>query len=260
MIVWDSAAYEGYIGRWSRLVAREFLSWLAAPDGWRWLDVGCGTGALSEAILSGASPAEVVGCDPTAVMIPYARQRITDQRATFQVADARSLPYADGRFDVVVSALALNFIPSPEQGLAEMARVTHSGGTVAGYVWDYAGQMQLLRHFWDAAVGLDPAALELDEGRRFPICQPAALEALFRAAALDDVMVRGIDVPTVFRDFDDYWLPFLGTAGPAPNYVTSLPEERRPMLRDRIRAGLPTAPDGSIPLTARAWAVRGRIG
>ena len=257
MFVWDGAAYEGYIGRWSRVVAREFLSWLAAPHGERWLDVGCGTGALSEAILRDASPAEVVGCDPTAVMIPDVRRRISDQRATFQVADARSLPFADGRFDVVVSGLVLNFIPSPEQGLAEMVRVTQPGGAVAGYVWDYAGQMQLMRHFWDAAVALDPAALELDEGRRFPICQPDVLETLFRGAGLDDVIVRPIDIPTAFRDFDDYWSPFLGAAGPAANYATSLPEEHRSALRDRIRAGLPIAPDDSIPLSARAWAVRG---
>ncbi len=257
MFVWDGAAYEGYIGRWSRLVAREFLSWVAAPRGGRWLDVGCGTGALSEAILRDASPAEVVGCDPTAVMVSDARQRVTDGRASFQVADARALPFADRRFLVVVSGLVLNFIPNPEQGLAEMARVAQPGGVVAAYVWDYAGQMQLMRHFWDAAVALDPAALALDEGRRFPICQPDALETLFRATGLADVMVYAVDIPTVFRDFDDYWLPFLGVAGPAANYATSLSEDHRSALRDRIRAGLPTAPDNSIPLTARAWAVRG---
>jgi SAM-dependent methyltransferase len=259
VIVWDGAPYEAYIGRWSRVVARDFLSWLGVPRGGRWLDVGCGTGALSEAILRDASPAEVVGCDPTAVMVDYARQHVTDERATFQVADARSLPFTDGRFDLVVSGLVLNFIPSPEQGLAEMVRVAQAGGTVAAYVWDYAGEMQLMRHFWDAAVALDPVALDLDEGRRFPICQPAALETRFRDTGLADVVVSPIDIPTVFRDFDDYWLPFLGTAGPAANYATSLTEEHRSALRDRIRAGLPAAPDGSIPLMARAWAVRGTV-
>jgi SAM-dependent methyltransferase len=259
VFVWDGAAYEAYVGRWSRVVARDFLAWLAAPRGGRWLDVGCGTGALSEAILRDLSPTEVVGCDPTAAMLPYARERVGDERVTFQVADARSLPLTDGRFDVVVSGLVLNFIPSPEQGLAEMARVTRAGGTVAAYVWDYAGQMQLMRHFWDAAVALDPAALDLDEGRRFPICQPAALETHFRTTGLADVAVHAIDIPTVFRDFDDYWLPFLGPAGPAANYATSLPEEHRASLRERIRAGLPSAPDGSIPIIARAWAVRGTV-
>ena len=260
MIVWDGAAYEGYVGRWSRVVAREFLAWLAAPSGARWLDVGCGTGALSEAMLRDADPAEVVGCDPTPAMVSYARHHVGDGRASFQVADARSLPYGDGRFDVVVSGLVLNFIPSPERGLAEMTRVTRSGGAVAGYVWDYAGQMQLMRHFWDAAVALDPAARELDEGRRFPICRPDALDALFRAAGLGGVTVHAINIPTVFRDFDDYWLPFLGTAGPAANYAMSLPEEHRTALRDRIRGGLPFGSDGSVTLTARAWAVRGQVG
>src|SRR5215212_4281020 len=258
VFVWDGAAYEAYIGRWSRVVARDFLAWLAAPSGRRWLDVGCGTGALSEAILRDLSPSEVVGCDPTPAMLPYARERVGDERVTFLSADARSLTFPDGVFDAVVSGLVLNFIPSPEQGVAEMARVTQAGGTVAGYVWDYASQMQLMRHFWDAAVALDPAARDLDEGRRFPICQPAALETLFRDAGLADVAVHAIDIPTVFRDFDDYWLPFLGPAGPAANYATSLTEEYRSALRDRIRAGLPSAPDASIPLVARVWAVRGR--
>jgi SAM-dependent methyltransferase len=192
-------------------------------------------------------------------MIPDVRQRISDGRASFQVADARSLPFTDRRFDMVVCGLVLNFIPNREQGVGEMARVTKSGGTVAGYVWDYAGQMQLMRHFWDAAVALDPAALELDEGRRFPICQPEALDALFRTIGLEDVRVHAIDVPTVFRDFDDYWSPFLGAAGPAANYTTSLSEDHRSALRDRIQAGLPIAADNSISLPARAWAVRGGV-
>ena len=121
-----------------------------------------------------------------------------------------------------------------------------------------ADRMQLMRHFWDAAVALDPEAGDLDEGRRFPICRPEALERLFAGAGLEDVAVRPIDVPTVFRDFDDYWSPFLGGQAPAPSYAMSLPEERRGALRERIRAGLPTADDGSIRLIARAWAVRGR--
>ncbi len=152
----------------------------------------------------------------------------------------------------------LNFVPEPAQMVAEMARVTRVGETVAAYVWDYAGEMQLMRHFWDAAVALDPAARDLDEGRRFPLCQPDPLAALFRGAGLGDVVVRTIDVPTVFRDFDDYWTPFLGGQGPAPTYTMSLGEGRRIALRERIRSRLPISPDGSIHLTARAWGVRGR--
>jgi hypothetical protein len=129
---------------------------------------------------------------------------------------------------------------------------------VAAYVWDYAGKIELMRYFWDAAVELDRAALELDEGRRFPLCRPAPLAELFTNARKRAVETRAIDVPTRFRDFDDYWTPFLGGQGPAPGYAMSLSEERRSALRDRIRARLPIAEDGSIDLIARAWAVRGR--
>jgi SAM-dependent methyltransferase len=258
MSIWASGSpYETYVGRWSRLVARELLAWLAVPSGSRWLDVGCGTGALSETILGEAAPGEVVGCDPSAGFIGYAVERIKDRRARFRVADARSLPFEDARFDAVVSGLVLNFIADPRRGLAEMVRVARTGGVVAAYVWDYAGEMQLMRHFWDAAAALDPAAVELDEGRRFPLCRPEALERVFHEAGLEAVAVRSIDVPTVFRDFDDYWGPFLGAQGPAPSYAMSLDEGRRTRLRERLRSGLPTAHDGSISLVARAWAARG---
>ena len=162
-------------------------------------------------------------------------------------------------FDAAVSALVLNFVPSPDQMAAEMARVTKAGGTVALYVWDYADQVQFMRYFWDAAVALDPAAHDLDEGERFPICRPEPLAALLQDAGLGSVEVRAIDVATDFANFDDYWTPFLGGQGPAPSYTMSLSEERRSALRERIRSQLPIQSDGSIPMIARAWAVRGRV-
>ena len=256
--VWASGdAYEPYVGRWSRLVAREFLTWLAAAPGSRWLDIGCGTGALTEVILSAAAPASVNAVDPSPDFIAYARRQVRDPRATFTVADARSLPQPERTVDLVVSGLALNFIPQPGIGLAEMARVVRRGGGVAAYVWDYADRMQLMRYFWDAAVALDQRAWELDEGRRFPLCNPEALESLFREAHLREVESRAIDVRTRFRNFDDYWLPFLGGQGPAPGYAKGLNEEGRDALRDRIRSALPISADGTIDLVARAWAVRG---
>lgn len=138
-----------------------------------------------------------------------------------------------------------------------MIRAVRKGGTVAAYVWDYAGQMQLMRYFWDAAVALDGAALALDEGSRYPLCKPEPLRQLFQTADLGEVGVTLIDVVSTFRNFDDYWSPFLGGQGPAPSYAMSLSEERRVALRERIRLTLPIASDGSIHLIARAWAVHG---
>src|SRR5262245_28034740 len=257
--VWASgASYDPYVGRWSRLVAREFLAWLGIPAGSRWLDVGCGTGALSRTILEVASPREVWSIDSSERYVAHARKQITDRRAQFAVGDAAALVCRSAISDAVVSGLVLNFLPRPEIAVAEMARAAVADGTVAAYVWDYAGKMQLIRHFWDTAVAIDPKALELDEGKRFPLCRPEPLAQVFWGANLDQVEVRAIDVPTTFRDFDDYWSPFLGGQGPAPAYAMSLSEERRAALRERIRARLPIAEDGSIHLVARAWAVRGR--
>jgi ubiquinone/menaquinone biosynthesis C-methylase UbiE len=257
--VWAAgAAYEPYVGRWSRLVALEFLRWLNVPTDSDWLDVGCGTGALTQTILQNALPRTIASIDQSAGFIAYASQQVVDERITFHVGDAQSLPFDTADYDAVVSGLVLNFIPHPDRALQEMRRVVRPGGLVAVYVWDYADKMELMRHFWNAVTELDPSASNLDEGQRFPICHPEALAEHFRAAGLQNVETRAIDIDTYFRDFDDYWSPFLGGQGPAPTYVMSLNEQRRADLRERIRAGLPVAPDGSIPLVARAWAVRGQ--
>jgi len=235
-------------------VAAEFVGWLAIPPGRRWLDVGCGTGALTAAALAGAEPASVVGVDPSEGFLSVARSNVDDARVGFEVGDARSLPVPDGSADVVVSGLALNFVPDTTAALREFTRVCVPRGVVAAYVWDYAEGMGMMRLFWDAAVALDPAAAALDEGPRFPLCRPEALRERWTGAGLTGVDVRAIDVPTVFADFDDYWSPFLGGQGPAPQYVAGLSPEARDALRDRLRSTLGA---DQIELTARAWAVAG---
>lgn len=160
---------------------------------------------------------------------------------------------------MVVSGLVLNFVPDQRAALAEMARVTVKDGRIAAYVWDYAGKMGLMRFFWDAAVALDPGAAKMDEGIRFPLCRPEALEKLFVGAGLKGVEVAPIDIPTPFANFEDYWRPFLGGQGPAPAYAMSLDEAARTRLRDRIRARIPVAANGSISLIARAWATRATV-
>jgi SAM-dependent methyltransferase len=257
--VWAAGdLYEPYVGRWSRRVAKELLNWLAVPAGKDWLDVGCGTGALIQTIIETENPNSVIGIDPSPGFIEYAKARIASPRARFEVGDAQSLPIDTASLDVAVAGLVLNFVPQPPRAVAEMARVVRPGGIVAAYVWDYAGKMELMRYFWDAAVALDPGVIELDEGRRFPICQPKPLAEMFAQAGLSEVEVRPIDVATDFRDFDDYWSPFLGGQGPAPGYALSLSDERRAALRETIRSKLPSTKDGSLHLIARAWAARGR--
>jgi SAM-dependent methyltransferase len=251
--------YEAYIGRWSRLVAPLFLRWLPGRPGATWCDVGCGTGALAHTVLAAERPARVLGVDPSEAFLAGARAGTADPAFRAAVGNATAIPAGDGEFDVVVSALMLNFVPQPDLALAEMRRVARPGGMIGAYVWDYAEGMQLIRLFWDAAVAEDPAAVQLDEAHRFPLCRPEPLRDLFASAGLGDVDVTAIDVPTVFAGVDDLWQPFLGGQGPAPGYCASLPEERRRDLRDRLLAVVPRRADGTIPLQARAWAVRGSV-
>ena len=256
---WTSAeAYERYVGRWSAPVADRFLTWLGIPPGCDWLDVGCGTGSLSAQILASAAPSSLIGVDPSPAFVTAAAGRLAGRDARFAEGRADDLPADDHSLDVVVSGLVINFVPDVAAALAEARRVTRSGGRIAAYVWDYAGRMDLIRRFWDAAVALDPAATDLDEGRRFPLCDPDRLRAAWDDAGLTDIEVRAIDVDTRFVDFDDYWWPFETDVGPAPGYASSLSEGRRAELRERLRTALPTGSDGSIDLIARAWAVQGR--
>jgi SAM-dependent methyltransferase len=256
---WERGSpYEQYVGRWSRRVAPLFLSWLRIPAGRKWLDVGCGTGALCAAIVDRCSPSSVAGIEPSEGFLKTVTEHLAGRVALHQ-GSATAIPLGNESVDVVVSGLVLNFVPDPRLAVAEMVRVTCKGGTIAAYVWDYSGKMELMRFFWDAAVELDPTAAKLDEGIRFPLCHPEALEKLFVDAGLKSIEVTPIDTPTPFANFDDYWQPFLGGQGPAPAYAMSLDETARARLRDRIRECMPIAANGSISLTARAWATRATV-
>jgi len=255
--LWESAsAYERFMGRWSRELAREFVLWLDIPPGRHWLEVGCGTGALTARILEIGRPASVVATDASTQFVDHARVAVPDDRARFLTASATELPTRAAGYDVVASSLVLNFLPDPTAALREMRALAGQGGIVAACVWDYSGEMQFLRRFWDAAVELDPAARQCDEGERFPICSTPALETAFRDAGFARVTVSALEVATRFRDFDDYWLPFVGGPGTAPGYLSSLAAGKQEELARRLAATLPRDEDGSIALTARAWAVR----
>lgn len=253
----NSEAYERYVGRWSSMVGARFLEWLEPQPGRRWLDVGCGTGALGEQIQSTLSPSGLIGVEPSESFLATANSRVRGPAVEFRVGSAEHIPVDDGAVDYVVSGLVLNFVPDKQAAMREMFRVLAPGGVAACYVWDYAGHVQFMRYFWDAAVKLNPNAREKDEGERFPICQPAPLRGLFDGAGFQSVEVQAIDIPTAFNDFDDFWTPFLSDIAPAPGYCASLPQAERNALAEAVRETVPTDSNGRILMAARAWAVSG---
>lgn len=255
---WNSGeAYEHYMGRWSRLLAGEFMRWIAPSAGWHWLEVGCGTGALTQIIFQMTNPATVTACDPSPGFIGYAQRGLNHPAIRFQVASAGELPRQEFGFDAVVSGLALNFIPDPDDAVATMVERLRPGGMLAGYVWDYSEGMQFIKRFWEVAAELDPAAAEMDEGTRFQLCHAPALAKLLERAGLERVQTHALEIDTHFPDFEDYWAPFLGGTGSAPTYVATLNPAAREALRQRLHRRLSPSGDRPIRLRGRAWAVRG---
>lgn len=251
--------YEQFMGRWSRLIGVQFLEWLAAPPQKSWLDLGCGTGVLTQLMLERNDPAHVTAIDQSATFIAHVQNSLSDQRLTAKVGDALALDLPPDAVDLTVSAIAFNFFPDYDAALRQMRAVTKPGGTVAFYVWDYAGDMQMLRYFWDTATQIDPGARALDEGARFPVCAPDPLSSLLRAHQFGHIEVEALAGTSTFQDFDDYWTPFEGRVGPAPSYVTSLNPKTRTQLKERLRRTLPGEPDGTIQLNTRAWAIKGVV-
>lgn len=253
-----SDAYEAFMGRWSQPAAVAVVRALGIPSGQAWLDVGCGTGALSSAILTHAHPRELLGIDPSAEFLAIAANRIRDPRARFELGRVEALPVQGGHFDVAIAGLVLLFVPDPLAAVAEMARAVRSGGIVISYLWDLDDERQFTRPFWAAARSLDPEAGAWDPRSTHSISRPESLHATFEGAGLRAVVVEGVELPAVFRNFDDYWQPCL-LDGPTPvqRYVRSLDIDRRDALRWRLQEILPVAADGSISLIGRLWLARG---
>ena len=260
---WSSGQdYERYMGRWSNAVAREFVPWLDAEHGGSWLDVGCGTGALTDAILRQADPTRLHGLDPSESFLELARLRMSGTIATFEVGDAMDLD--DGAstgepiaYDVVTSALLLNFLAAPLTALERQVNLTTPGGIVGAYVWDYAVGMHPIRLFWEAAMDRDPSVERRAESLLFAEWQPARLEGLFADAGLTNVESREIVVPVSFATFDDFWAPFLGGQGPAPAYLRTIDADAAEEVRRFLERRVPVGDDGTVSLTARAWAAKG---
>jgi SAM-dependent methyltransferase len=244
--------YDRFVGRYSPPLAEAMCDAAAVRAGQRALDVGCGSGALLAALAQRLGAENVAGIDPSWPFVEAARERVPGTRVL--LTPAETLPFADGEFDATLSQLVVNFLGDPELGLREMVRVTRAGGVVAGCVWDYRGEMTMLRAFWDAAAALDPNAA--DEGTTMRFATPDELGALWLRAGLADVEVRPLVVEASYDDFDDLWAPFPTGVGPAGAYAASLGGEKQAALREEFAHRLGD-PEGPFTLSARAWCAVG---
>ena len=256
----DGSSYEGYMGRWSRKIAVEFVEWLNMPSELDWMEVGCGSGALTSSILSVANPRRLDSIDPSQGFVKTTVENVNDERLFASVGRSEHLEYADASKDVVVSGLVLNFVEDRDQSLAEMTRVVKPGGKVAFYVWDYPGAgVEFMRHFWNAAIQCDPNAQQFTEGKRFAWCNENELMSVCSSVGLLNPTSRAVEVPSVFDSFEDYWRPFTKGVGPAPGYCANLPADKQDEIRSTLQRQLPISEDGSIKLNLRAWAIAGEV-
>jgi SAM-dependent methyltransferase len=251
----DGAAYERGMGRWSRLAGEVFIDWLAPSPGWRWVDVGCGSGAISELLYQHCAPAEVQGVDPSAAQLAFARERPGAKGAVFQIGDAMALPFADDRFDAAVMALVIFFVPDPAKGVREMARVVRPGGTVAAYAWDMEGGGFPFRHIRTALrdFGITPPSPPSAAASRM-----GALRDLWAGAGFASVETREITVQRGFADCDEYWTVATGSGSIRPT-VAAMSAGDVERLQQLVRARLPVDASGRITYNARANAVRGQV-
>jgi SAM-dependent methyltransferase len=248
-------AYDRHVGRYSRELARALIAAAEVNPGRRALDVGCGPGALTAELVELLGEDQVAAIDPSMPFVEACRMRLPGVRV--ETGPAEALPFEDAVFDHALAQLVVNFMTDPRAGVGEMARVTRPGGTVAAAVWDYAGEMTLLRRFWDAAVAVDPSAADLDEGRCMPFCAPDELAALWSAAGLAEVRVVPAVVIGRYTGFEDLWEPLERGVGPSGAYVAALAADQQAAVKDELRRRLGVG-DAPFELTARAWIATGR--
>jgi ubiquinone/menaquinone biosynthesis C-methylase UbiE len=254
----DADKYQAGMGGWSKTLAPLFIEFIGGiKEGHRVLDVGCGTGALTSTIADTTKASTVVGIDPSVGYIEYARSHNTHSHVSFEIGDAQQLPYDNGSFDCCVSSLMIQFVSDADTAAREMRRVTKKRGTVATCVWDNSGGMELAERFWDAAIAVDPGAKRTGD-RRYG--SASALSDLWTAAGFADVETRALVITMEFPSFEDLWRIQSDAQGPPKLYLSSLSEDRRQLLKDRLRTDiLGNRPDGSITLRAKAWAVLGIV-
>jgi len=258
---WNNAkAYDRFMGRWSRQLAPKFIDWLGVPSNSAWLEIGCGTGALTSAICEKTNPVSVVALDTAPEFVDYCSKHLAYASLRVIQGTMDSLPLRKGGYDAVVSSLVLNFLPNTVESLKKMKSVCSSRGFIAACVWDYSKGMEFLRLFWDAAGSVDPNAASLDEGVRFPLCNPDALKAAFQKAGLNNIEVDSIAIPTLFSNFDDYWSSLSEGTGPAPSYVATLSPAKREALVSCLKSMTGSGENSPIKLQASAWAIKATTG
>lgn len=248
-----ASGYEGRIGRYGSSLATAFLQVVEVRPGWRALDVGCGTGALTTQLAARLGAHNVAAVDPASEDVEVCRSRLPG--VDVREAGAEALPFPDDCFDVVLAQLVVSLMCDPDAGVREMRRVARLGRPVAACGWDFAEGMTLLRTFWDAAAQLDPAARSADQARTRPLGTPAELQALFERAGLDDVRTGQLIARADYTDFEDLWEPLVAPDGPPGAYWISLDAANREALREEMWQRL-GRPDRAFELTARAWYVR----
>jgi ubiquinone/menaquinone biosynthesis C-methylase UbiE len=244
-------AYDRFMGRYSRPLAPAFADFAGVPSEGRVLDVGCGSGVLTEELARRVGADHVSGVDPSPLLAACA-ERVPG--AELKQGWAEALPWADDSFEAAIAQLVIHFMEDPAAGVGEMARVTRPGGVVAGCSWDFSGGMEMLRLYWETARDLDHDLS--GEYRSFGTLEE--LDALWHELGLEEVEAGPIEVSSEYESFDELWDTFLLGVGPAGQYIVSLPPDRQTTLKDAYRERLGVG-DGAFTLGARAWAARGRV-
>ena len=252
----DGAAYERFMGSWSRAVGPVFLEWLGSPPSARWLEVGCGTGVFTRLIIDTCAPATLVAIDSAQAQIDHACRLPLAKQVSFRVADALELPFEDSTFDVVVSALVINFFSDRPRALSEMRRVSRAEGMVAGYVWDFATERG---PSWPMRAGMRKFGVKPPGIPGTAVSSRGALSSLFEQAGFEEIVTRPIEVTNSFPDFDSFWQAQTPSYSPATKMIAAMPEADRQKLIETVRAGLPLSQNGRIQYSARANAIKARV-